>query len=90
MSALELFPAYLHLGLKGLYRGAVPNAQRAAVVNGVQIPTYDVTKRNLLSLGFEVWENNNIFTTIYTSKSSYFQDISHHCNVERLLIISSN
>ena len=41
-------------GIHGLYRGAVPNAQRAAIVNGVQIPTYDVTKRNLLSAGFSV------------------------------------
>ena len=37
-----------------MYRGAVPNAQRAAVVNGVQIPTYDVMKRNLIAAGFEV------------------------------------
>ena len=40
--------------MEGLYRGAIPNAQRAAVVNGVQIPTYDVTKRNLLAGGFSV------------------------------------
>lgn len=39
-------------GWRGFYRGAVPNAQRAAVVNGVQIPAYDVTKRNLLSHGY--------------------------------------
>ena len=41
-------------GWRGFYRGAVPNAQRAAVVNGVQIPAYDVTKRNLLSHGYTV------------------------------------
>jgi len=39
-------------GIRGLYRGSIPNAQRAAVVNGVQIPTYDVTKRNLLANGY--------------------------------------
>ena len=52
-------------GLQGLYRGAIPNAQRAAVVNGVQIPTYDVTKRNLLAADFQVsptqGNNNNFF-----------------------------
>ena len=41
-------------GMRGVYRGAIPNAQRAAVVNGVQIPTYDVMKRNLIAAGFEV------------------------------------
>ncbi|XP_063677100.1 kidney mitochondrial carrier protein 1-like [Bolinopsis microptera] len=40
-------------GMRGVYRGAIPNAQRAAVVNGVQIPTYDVMKRNLIAAGFE-------------------------------------
>ena len=40
--------------MRGVYRGAIPNAQRAAVVNGVQIPTYDVTKRNLIAAGFQV------------------------------------
>ncbi|KAL5265122.1 hypothetical protein ACHWQZ_G006010 [Mnemiopsis leidyi] len=40
-------------GMRGVYRGAIPNAQRAAVVNGVQIPTYDVTKRNLIAAGFQ-------------------------------------
>eukprot|EP00116_Pleurobrachia_bachei_P010162 sb/3470424/ len=61
-SSAPLIRSFLQIykceGLKGLYRGAVPNAQRAAVVNGVQIPTYDVTKRNLLSLGLEVCKNS--------------------------------
>lgn len=52
-----LFSSFIHVfrteGMRGVYRGAVPNAQRAAVVNGVQIPTYDVTKRNVLAAGFE-------------------------------------
>ncbi|KAL5265123.1 hypothetical protein ACHWQZ_G006010 [Mnemiopsis leidyi] len=42
-----------YVGMRGVYRGAIPNAQRAAVVNGVQIPTYDVTKRNLIAAGFQ-------------------------------------
>ena len=40
--------------MRGVYRGAIPNAQRAAVVNGVQIPAYDVAKRNLLAVGYQV------------------------------------
>ena len=44
---------YKSEGMRGLYRGAIPNAQRAAVVNGVEIPTYDVCKRCLLSGGWQ-------------------------------------
>lgn len=56
-SSAPLLRSFVHIfkseGMKGVYRGALPNAQRAAVVNGVQIPTYDVTKRNLIAAGFE-------------------------------------
>ena len=33
-----------HEGLKGLYRGVLPNMQRAAVITGVELPVYDSAK----------------------------------------------
>ena len=36
-------------GVRGLWRGVVPTAQRAAVVAGVQLPVYDAVKMQLLS-----------------------------------------
>jgi len=46
---------YSTAGLAGLYQGKWPNAKRAAVVNGVEIPTYVMTKNKLLSWG---WSDN--------------------------------
>lgn len=34
-------------GVRGLWRGVVPTAQRAALVAGVQLPVYDLTKERL-------------------------------------------
>lgn len=48
---------YHHNGLAGLYQGKWPNAKRAAVVNGVEIPTYVLTKNKLMSLG---WSDNTV------------------------------
>ena len=31
-------------GLRGLYRGIVPNMQRAAIITGVELPVYDSIK----------------------------------------------
>ncbi|GAB1605525.1 kidney mitochondrial carrier protein 1-like [Argonauta hians] len=39
---------YQKEGLKGLWRGVVPTAQRAAVVAGVELPVYDITKKYIL------------------------------------------
>lgn len=39
---------YRSEGIKGLWRGVGPTAQRAAVVAGVELPVYDITKRNLI------------------------------------------
>jgi solute carrier family 25 protein 14/30 len=36
-------------GLRGLYRGVGPTTQRAAVVAGVLLPTYDLSKKYLLN-----------------------------------------
>ena len=36
-------------GVRGLWRGVVPTAQRAALVAGVQLPVYDLTKQKLCS-----------------------------------------
>ncbi|XP_054717931.1 kidney mitochondrial carrier protein 1-like [Uloborus diversus] len=38
-------------GIKGLWRGVCPTAQRAAVCAGVELPVYDITKRNLILSG---------------------------------------
>ncbi|GFV31625.1 brain mitochondrial carrier protein 1 [Trichonephila clavipes] len=38
-------------GVKGLWRGVCPTAQRAAVCAGVELPVYDITKRNLILSG---------------------------------------
>jgi len=38
-------------GLRGLYRGVGPTAQRASVIAGVELPVYDFSKRQLISRG---------------------------------------
>ncbi|XP_061902504.1 kidney mitochondrial carrier protein 1-like [Entelurus aequoreus] len=38
-------------GTKGLWRGVIPTAQRAAIVVGVELPVYDITKKHLLRSG---------------------------------------
>ena len=35
-------------GIRGLYRGVGPTAQRAAIVAGVLLPAYDLCKNNIL------------------------------------------
>lgn len=48
-SMLECFlHIYKNEGMKGLWRGVVPTAQRAAVCVGVEVPVYDMTKKHLL------------------------------------------
>lgn len=39
-------------GWKGLYRGVGPNMQRAIVLTGSQLPSYDQSKRYALSTGY--------------------------------------
>ncbi|XP_068600605.1 brain mitochondrial carrier protein 1-like [Brachionichthys hirsutus] len=38
-------------GIRGLWRGVVPTAQRAAFVVGVELPVYDATKKRLIESG---------------------------------------
>ncbi|KAJ7547436.1 hypothetical protein O6H91_08G085800 [Diphasiastrum complanatum] len=38
-------------GIRGLYRGLGPTMQRAALLNSVQVPSYDHTKHTLLNAG---------------------------------------
>ena len=41
-------------GVKGLYRGVLPNMQRAAVITGVELPVYDSAKNFFVeSLGMD-------------------------------------
>ena len=43
---------YRREGVPGLWRGAVPTASRAALVAGVQLPVYDMSKHFMLSHDF--------------------------------------
>ncbi|XP_018584146.2 brain mitochondrial carrier protein 1 isoform X1 [Scleropages formosus] len=38
-------------GTRGLWRGVIPTAQRAAIVVGVELPVYDITKKHLILSG---------------------------------------
>ncbi|XP_010280310.1 PREDICTED: brain mitochondrial carrier protein 1 [Phaethon lepturus] len=42
---------YQQEGTRGLWRGVVPTAQRAAIVVGVELPVYDITKKHLILSG---------------------------------------
>ncbi|XP_067404584.1 brain mitochondrial carrier protein 1 isoform X2 [Emydura macquarii macquarii] len=42
---------YQQEGMRGLWRGVVPTAQRAAIVVGVELPVYDITKKHLILSG---------------------------------------
>ncbi|XP_020660359.2 brain mitochondrial carrier protein 1 isoform X2 [Pogona vitticeps] len=42
---------YQQEGTRGLWRGVVPTAQRAAIVVGVELPIYDITKKHLILSG---------------------------------------
>ncbi|XP_070558897.1 mitochondrial substrate carrier family protein ucpB-like [Ptychodera flava] len=42
---------FQHEGLRGLYRGASPTIQRAAILTATQIPSYDHSKHFLLNAG---------------------------------------
>jgi len=39
-------------GVKGLWRGVGPTAQRAAVVAGVELPAYDLFKKQIINSGY--------------------------------------
>lgn len=39
-------------GVRGLWRGVGPTANRAAVVCGVELPAYDITKKHLIRSGY--------------------------------------
>ncbi|XP_038047766.1 mitochondrial substrate carrier family protein ucpB-like [Patiria miniata] len=41
-------------GFWGLYRGTAPTVQRAILLTGTQVPTYDHTKHTILNLGWMV------------------------------------
>ncbi|ESO92887.1 hypothetical protein LOTGIDRAFT_162365 [Lottia gigantea] len=43
---------YQSEGIPGLWRGVGPNAQRAAVVAGVELPAYDVCKKHIIRSGY--------------------------------------
>ncbi|XP_063983896.1 mitochondrial uncoupling protein Bmcp [Diachasmimorpha longicaudata] len=40
---------YQHEGVRGLWRGVGPTAQRAAIIAAVELPIYDFTKQQLIS-----------------------------------------
>lgn len=43
---------YKEEGVKGLWRGVVPTAQRAAIIAGVELPVYDFSKYWILRSGY--------------------------------------
>lgn len=55
MGTQNMFRSFLDIfrkeGLAGLWRGVGPTAQRAAIIVGVELPAYDVTKRYFLDSG---------------------------------------
>ena len=67
-----------HEGFKGLYRGMLPNMQRAAVITGVELPVYDSAK-NMLVEDLHMNPDNLITHIWYFSLFSYFR-ISHKCS----------
>eukprot|EP00095_Tigriopus_kingsejongensis_P009378 snap_masked-scaffold732_size105256-processed-gene-0.13 protein:Tk09378 transcript:snap_masked-scaffold732_size105256-processed-gene-0.13-mRNA-1 annotation:"hypothetical protein DAPPUDRAFT_316658" len=50
---------YVKEGLRGLWRGGIPTAQRAAVVAGVQLPVYDFAKSFFLRKGLLQNDSSN-------------------------------
>ncbi|MBN3322959.1 UCP5 protein, partial [Atractosteus spatula] len=56
---------YQQEGTRGLWRGVIPTAQRAAIVVGVELPVYDITKKHLILSGL-------MGDTIYTHFVSSF------------------
>ncbi|XP_056665544.1 brain mitochondrial carrier protein 1 isoform X2 [Monodelphis domestica] len=57
---------YQQEGTRGLWRGVVPTAQRAAIVVGVELPVYDITKKHLILSGLL---GDTIFTHFVSSFS---------------------
>lgn len=55
---------YQQEGTRGLWRGVVPTAQRAAIVVGVELPVYDITKKHLILSGLM---DDTIFTHFVSS-----------------------
>uniref|UniRef100_A0A8C3M255 Brain mitochondrial carrier protein 1 n=1 Tax=Chrysolophus pictus TaxID=9089 RepID=A0A8C3M255_CHRPC len=55
---------YQQEGTRGLWRGVVPTAQRAAIVVGVELPVYDITKKHLILSGLM---GDTIFTHFVSS-----------------------
>jgi len=51
-------------GIRGLWRGAVPNVFRAAMVSGVQIPAYDHTKNKIKQ---HHWMEEGVFLHVVSS-----------------------
>ncbi|KTG33078.1 hypothetical protein cypCar_00004041 [Cyprinus carpio] len=51
-------------GTRGLWRGVIPTAQRAAIVVGVELPVYDITKKHLIHSGLM---GDTVFTHFISS-----------------------
>jgi len=50
--AASFIKIYKTEGVKGLWRGVGPTAQRAAVVAGVELPAYDLFKKKIIASGY--------------------------------------
>ena len=47
-------------GIKGMWRGVLPNASRAAIVAGVELPVYDLAKELLVKAPFHLEEGKGL------------------------------
>jgi len=66
-----LWPAFRAIhrreGLRGLWRGVVPTAQRAGVVVGVELPVYDTLKQHLLDSGLKDAPSTHFLASLVAS-----------------------
>ena len=73
---------YRREGVAGLWRGAVPTASRAALVAGVQLPVYDMSKHFMLSHDFLPGKIVSLYLSL-----AYF--ILANLNFSRLVSVKS-
>ncbi|CAH1781021.1 unnamed protein product [Owenia fusiformis] len=55
---------YRNEGVRGLWRGVGPTANRAAIVVGVELPAYDITKKHIINHGLL---GDNMYTHFISS-----------------------
>lgn len=65
---------YVHEGVKGLWRGVTPTAQRAAIIAAVELPVYDFCKNYFMDvLGDKV--SNHFISSFIASFGKYGHEL---------------